>query len=425
MQKMILPPSAPAALSSPQRHCHLLLLFYLPNAAVTLETICKVNSVDDSTARQDIAEVAAKIQHYHRLVLRHEASGHYGLIGAELDQRLCLLHWLRRALRLVPDFVQQQFSPALKQHLKRMQTEKALYDEHNLQALVQHCALGLSRDFSSRDRQFLQLFIQHSLCRRASTDFTDSQRSWLNGRAEHQLAEEIVRHWQKRCHPAPDASEVWLFALLLSQLHAPVTTEIRYDYERELLAGVREMIAHFQALSANRFCNEQGLCDRLYTHLAQALERCLFGIRIDNSLTEEVPRLYPKLLRTTQAAVKAFEQRYNLTFSPEELGLIAILFGAWLMQENVLQEKQILLLTGKDAALEKEVEQQLRELTLLPLNIKYLDVAEYQSNSAPKGVALVITPYATPLPLYSPPLIHAELPLQPHQQQRIRLLLES
>lgn len=422
---MILPPSAPAALSGPQRHCHLLLLFYLPKANVTLETVCQVNGVDCSIARQDIAEVSAEIQRYHRLVLNQETSGNYRLIGAELDQRLCLLHWLRRALRLVPDFVQQQFSPALKQHLRTLQTEKALYDEHNLQALVQHCALALSRDFSSRDRQFLQLFIQHSLCRRTSADFNNSQRSWLHGRAEHQIAEEIVRHWQKRCHPAPYASEVWLFALLLSQLHAPVSTGIRYDYERELLAAVREMIAHFQSISASSFGNEQGLCDRLYTHLAQALERSLFGIGIDNSLTEEVPRLYPTLLRTTQAAVKAFEQRYNLTFSPEELGLIAIIFGAWLMQENVLQEKQILLLTGKNAALEKDVERQLRELTLLPLNIKYLDVTEYQRISAPKGVTLVITPYATPLPLYSPPLIHAEMPLQPHQQQRIRLLLES
>ena len=185
------------------------------------------------------------------------------------------------------------------------------------------------------------------------------------------------------------------------------------------------MITRFQLLSGMRFSNEQGLCSQLYTHLAQALERSLFGVGIDNNLTEEVTRLYPKLLRTTKAAVSDFEQEYALTFSEEEMGLIAIIFGGWLMQENALQEKQVLLLTGKNPQLEQEVEQQVRELTLLPLNIKYLDVAEYQHHSAPKGIALVITPYATPLPLYSPPLIHAELPLQSHQQHRIRMLLES
>jgi len=36
----------------------------------------------------------------------------------------------------------------------------------------------------------------------------------------------------------------------------------------------------------------------------------------------------------------------------------------------------------------------------------------------------LVTPYAISLPLFSPPLIHAELPLSDHQQQRILQLLE-
>ncbi|VED34390.1 stationary phase inducible protein CsiE [Escherichia coli] len=40
------------------------------------------------------------------------------------------------------------------------------------------------------------------------------------------------------------------------------------------------------------------------------------------------------------------------------------------MQENDLHEKQIILLTGNDSEREAQIEQQLRELTLLPLNIK-------------------------------------------------------
>ncbi|WP_245306395.1 hypothetical protein, partial [Salmonella enterica] len=34
-------------------------------------------------------------------------------------------------------------------------------------------------------------------------------------------------------------------------------------------------------------------------------------------------------------------------------------------------------------------------------------------------------PYATPLPLFSPPLIHADRALTEHQQQQIRKILES
>ncbi|MDF8206379.1 hypothetical protein P4710_15050, partial [Listeria monocytogenes] len=84
---------------------------------------------------------------------------------------------------------------------------------------------------------------------------------------------------------------------------------------------------------------------------------------------------------------------YGIQFSDEEIGLIAIIFGAWLMQENDIQEKQVLLLTGNDRQLEEHIEQQLRELTLLPLNIKYLSVHTFQKEGASKEVALIVTPY--------------------------------
>jgi len=104
---------------------------------------------------------------------------------------------------------------------------------------------------------------------------------------------------------------------------------------------------------------------------------------------------------------------------------VAVLFGAWMMQESALQEKQVLLLTGVDAALEQLLEQQLRDMTLLPINITYQDMLHFQREGAPRDVALVVTPYAISLPLFSPPLIHAELPLSDHQQQRILQLLDA
>jgi hypothetical protein len=36
-----------------------------------------------------------------------------------------------------------------------------------------------------------------------------------------------------------------------------------------------------------------------------------------------------------------------------------------------------------------------------------------------------VTPYTTPLPLFSPPLIHADRPLTGHQQAHIREMLEA
>lgn len=408
-----------------QRQCHLLLLLFLPTPVLTLEKVCQLNGVDPAVARQDIADVGLEIQRYHQLELHQMVDGSFRLHGTELDRRLCLLHNLRRSLRLSQDFVCDHFAAPLRQRLKVMKIEKALWDETNLQALIQHCSLRLKRDFSERDRLFLQIFMKYGLCQRQPVLFSEAQCHWLQQKAERQAAEDVIHHWRKRCHLAPPVSETDFWTLLFSQIHTPVVDAIAHPAEQQLMAATQQLINDFERCADITFADRDELLNQLYPHLAQALDRTHFTIGIDNSVALDVSRLYPRLLRTTQQALQAFEQQYEIAFSPEEVSLITVIFGAWLMQENALQEKQVLILTGDDTDLEQDVEQQIREITLLPINITYQDVKQFQRDGAPRDVDIIISPYPTSLPLFSPPLVHAELPLTLHHQQRIRYLLES
>lgn len=426
MMTLLSPP--PSVLSSPQRRCHLLLMLYLPGQTVTPEILGRINGVDSGKALQDIADTSDEIQRYHRLAMITEHDGSYRIDGTALDRRLCLLHWLRRALRLCPQFVQQHFAPALKDQLRKQGITKALYDETNLQALVSLCARRLQRQFDSRDVQFLSLFLQYCLHQYqlgVTPEFNERQREWTRLRPEYLAAQEIARHWTRRVKQPAHEDEQLFLALLFQMLRMPDPIRDGHQQDLRLRAAISTMIARFRELAGMSFSDEQGLGDQLYIHLAQALDRCLFSIGIDNSLPEEITRLYPKLMRTTREAFDSFELDYGVRFSDEEVGLVAVIFGAWLMQENDLQEKQVLLLTGNNSELEQQIERQLRELTLLPLNIKHLTVHGFQKEGAPKEVVLVVTPYSTSLPLYSPPLIHATLPLGEHLQQRIREILEG
>jgi len=411
--------------SSSQRRSHLLLMLCLPEPVVTLELVCQLNGVDDAVARQDIAEVALEVQRYHRLVVKLDRQGGLLLHGESLNQRLCLLHGLRRALRIAPDFVSNYFIPAIKRNLQCGAVSKALYDERNLQALILYSSRQLLRDFSPRDNQLLQIYLQYSLFHNGAIDFSQQQTDWLIAKEEYRLAQNIIRCWHKHGYPSFNADAAAMLALLFSQLHIPAIARTTGDQEAQLLIAVQQLILRFQHLSGMQFSRREELCAQLFSHLAQALERARFAIGIDPTLMEDVAQQYPRLVRTTHAALVEFEQHFSLQFSSEERGLVAIIFGAWLMHDSVLHEKQVLLLTGADGELERLIEQQLRELTLLPLNIKYLAVDDFQRDSAPKGISLVITPYVTTLPLFSPPLIHAELPLGKHQRHSIRTLLES
>ncbi len=244
-------------------------------------------------------------------------------------------------------------------------------------------------------------------------------------RDEYLAAHEIVRHWQRRVAVVPPANEHTYLALLFMMLRTPDPLNDCQQQDQRLRQAITQLVDRFRQLAGLRFSDERGLTAQLYTHIAQALDRNLFGIGIDNSLQEEIERLYPRLIRTTREALVDLETEYALRFSAEEAGLVAVIFGAWLMQDAELQEKQVVLITGHEPQREQEIELQLRELTLLPLNIKYQSVREFQKQGAPRGVTLIVTPYAIPLPLFSAPLIHSDQTLTDHQQLHIRAMLES
>jgi transcriptional antiterminator len=425
MMTVIEPPSA---LSSPQRRNQVLLMFYLPGQPVTPERLSAINSVDEATARQDIAETGRDIQRYHRLTLASQVDGSYRIEGAAIDQRLCLLHGLRRALRLCPHFISHHFTPALKTQLKLQGVARTLYDDTNLQALVNRCARTLNRQFDCRDIHFLRLYLQYCLLQHhlgQTPTFTEDQQRWTQEAAESMLAAEIIRHWQRRVATAPHAGEQLFLTLLFMLLKTPDPIRDGHQQDRRLHLAISGLIHRFQDLSGRPFSDDQGLSDQLYIHLSQALNRSVFAIGIDNALPEEMSRLYPRLMRTTKTALEEFESAYRVRFNQEEVGLIAVIFGAWLMQKSELHEKQVVLLTHDNPELEQALELQLRELTLLPLNIKYQNVHAFQKEGAPKGVALVVTPYATALPLFSPPLFHAEEMFSDHQRQHICQMLED
>ncbi|MFC0225045.1 stationary phase inducible protein CsiE [Serratia aquatilis] len=414
--------SAPA-LSGQQRRCHLLLMLFAPTSEVNLEAISQINGVGQSVTLQDIAEVASEIQQFYHLEIGGSSADSLQIQGSVLNQRLCLFQWLRRTLRCSPTFVEQHFAPQYQQALSLTHQQISA-----LELCINDCEQQLNRHFEPRDRQFLLHYLcyyvwtsryQHHTC------FDQTQRQWLRRKPEQQVAAKLQQTLNQLFDlPANnDESDFLTLMLTLLKNHSYQTSGSPED--RRLMSAIEQTVACFQQICGMSFSSQEELINQLFAHLAPAVERCHFNIGIDNSLLEEVVRKYPRLMRTTQKALAPFEHEYQIRFSREEVGLVAISFGAWLMQDNALQEKQILLLTWDNPQLEANVEYQLRELTLLPLNIKYLPLSDYQQAGAPSGIALVISPYASPPFGQQPPLILAELPLKRQQRKMLRTLLES
>lgn len=303
----------------------------------------------------------------------------------------------------VPIIYHQPFYARIKRGAKASGIARNFYDDTNLLALVNLCSRRLQKRFEARDIHFLCLYLQYCLLQHhagISPLFNPLQRRWLESCIEFQVAEEIGRHWQRRARqPVPGVNR-YLWHYFFSMLRVPDPLRDTHQRGKQLRLSINRLVQHFRQLSNVRFYDEQGLCYQLYTHLDRALNRCLFSIGIDNTLPEEFRRLYPRLVHTTREALVDFENEYNVCLSDEESCLVAVIFGAWLMQANEIHEKQIILLTGNDSEREANIELQLRELTILPLNIKHMSVKTFLQSGAPRNAALIIAPYTMPLPLF-------------------------
>ena len=246
----------PSVLSAPQRRCQVLLTLFLPGQIATTQTFSSLNGVDDATVQEDIIGAGLEIQRYHRLTIATAQNGGYAIEGTPLNQRLCLLQWLRRGLRICPAFIAQQFTPALKAELKQRGIARTLYDDTNLQALVNRCARTLNRQFDCRDVHFLRLYLQYCLLQHhlgQSPSFTHEQQRWAQAAAEFTLAEEIIRHWQRRAKCASPQSHSHRLPrfppLQQGWLHVPSkTTKSKSGSCLHLLAlqqKLHHQVAHF------------------------------------------------------------------------------------------------------------------------------------------------------------------------------------
>ncbi|VEA04556.1 stationary phase inducible protein CsiE [Salmonella enterica subsp. enterica serovar Sanjuan] len=122
-------------------------------------------------------------------------------------------------------------------------------------------------------------------------EFNPVQQIWAQSCAEYPLAQEIGRHWQRHVMQAAPLNEALFMALLFSMIRLPDPIRDTHQRAQQLRLEVARLVLRFREKGNVRFSDEQGLNDQLYVHLAQALNRSLFTIGIDNTLPEEFNRL--------------------------------------------------------------------------------------------------------------------------------------
>lgn len=149
--------------------------------------------------------MASEIQRFHHLEIAVGPDRGYQLRGSALDQRLCLIHWLRRALRCSPQFVEGDFAPRLRHALAADAAPASALAE-----AIDACEPLLNRRFDARDRQFLQHYLLYCAWQnrlRQHPRFDAVQRDWLRQKPEQQAAAWLHQACNRLFNQPPQADE--------------------------------------------------------------------------------------------------------------------------------------------------------------------------------------------------------------------------
>lgn len=418
----------PSALSRSQRQSYLTLLLVIAEQPLnSVQLQIPDTPVLSPETEEDLQLLSDILHNNYQLQLVALQSEGYRLTGSELQKRICLFSHFRRLLHQAPSLTE----PIALKVIQRMQRRKIAplsFDEGTLRQLIPATLPSqMCSHLKAGSVLLLQLVLNYVFSSTERVRFNNRQREWLGEKEWLPMAKNIAAYCQHQGIPSTllPEDEIRFLTLLLTLLDTPYGN-LQYGHQQtELMAATGQLINRFGRLASIDMSDNPSLKQRLYCHLTLAVERHYFSIGIDNSVSNELIEMYPAMFRLTSQALSIFEQHYQLTFSRQETMLIALLLVSGAMEVTGYEERQIIVLTNDNPELEQEVERILRESVLLPVTVHRQTLNSFRQYGAPRGVALVISPYIVQLPLFSPPLIHTELPMTDHQQECIRKILSG
>lgn len=139
---------------------------------------------------------------------------------------------------------------------------------------------------------------------------------------------------------------------------------------------VKKIILHFKKIYGVDLSGDTSLVNGLVNHIKPTIHRIKNGIKLENSVYDEVLENYPELLEDVREALKILEEFIGIEITDDEIAFIALHFKGAIDRNKVIKKesKNVILICGYGYGTSKLLEQQLKEryniniLEVIPLN---------------------------------------------------------
>ncbi|MEZ2603966.1 BglG family transcription antiterminator [Kluyvera intermedia] len=414
-------------LSAEERRDNLLLHLCFCPESTFIHHFSELNRVSRNTSLKDISLLKQYLQ-CQQLTLVVEKKRGYRIEGSCVARRLVVQRLLQHTLK----YSDRQAESRIAQLFYQQQVAAGLDPvriQQKLGELFQQTELQLNCTFSDKDRRVLYYMVLFSLLdtyKGHYPQFTSAQARFLRKQtAWCEIAASLNTSLSRELGFPDISGNTLFFSLLLSASKKVASCQWGECEDSRLSAAIKQLIVQFQMLSGIYLSDVEQLEARLFSHLGPAIFRCLFDLSSENVLKEEIQIHYPLIFRFCREIIASLEQEFQIAFCDDELSYIVMNFATWLDRRPETAEQHVLLVTEGGVSSTAILENQLRNLTVLPLFIEQVSASQLQQQGIGPHIRLVVSTVRLCCPVPSHVgFVQTQHILTGSEKQQLRLLLE-
>lgn len=293
----------------------------LSNTSIRQQDMADSLYIGLSTLKASIKDVKADLSRYHAAIVNHKNRGMI-LSGEEKDIRHCIFDYLMSdALNremLCKDLEQPESIRIIRQILIRVTSSyDVVLTDDSLENVLDYVLISLCRSGSGNNVTYKLQESKH-----------------IESQHEFAMASAIYEQIYKELHIDVMTSEIYYLAqhIIASKRYTPTDSQPMNEYAQKL---TDEMLERVYQIVGTDFRGDTTLREGLRTHLETVIPRIRFHIHIQNEVLNVVKNEYPLAFQIGVISSKVIEAEEKLTVSEDEIGFLAVHFGAALSRSNI------------------------------------------------------------------------------------------
>lgn len=353
----------------------------LNDVSITQNDLAEEMYISLSTLKMHLNEVKDILKKYDLKIAQYKTKG-IKISGEENKLRYCIVDI--KNIHLENEFFQNLISNI---------------NTNLLDDIIKKVLSGRKLQLTDRSQKKLCMYIAIAIQRSKNNKtvvYPSSLTNKIENTFEYNVAKEIVENIYTQLNTDLSCSEVYYITqcLLASKKLIDVSESTNKKHVKNLVNIILKEI--YEKLSID-FTNDEYLIDGLTLHLNIALTRIQFQMNIRNELLETIKNDYPLAFQMGVIAGKIVEQYDNIKINENEIGYIALHFGAALSRNGIkenIQAKNIIIVCssglGISVLLKAKVEEyfhnRLNVIKVMPsyeINNQILDNVDYILSTVP------------------------------------------